>query len=333
MGLCLIVAPAASQPRDPMQTVGATVADTESPHYRFERFIVASEDGQRRWRIALGIPKRPAPRGGFSSLYMLDGNAALMAFDADLLAQLSQAAPPVLVFIGYDNELRIDGPARTRDYTPTATADEAGGPARGGGAQVFADVIHHRIQPEVRRRVRLNPTASALWGHSFGGLFVLDMLYTHTDAFRIWLPASPSLWWDRGVMLGSPEKHFLQRANAPAADVLLMQGTRERERSGRKDPKAAAHLARVGAVPEDAAQRLSERLHAKDGVRACFRAFDGLGHGAMLPASLRAAALTMANHAADVCAAAAASRGAPIDGAAIAHPRRRQAPRAWHTSF
>ncbi|WP_394537268.1 alpha/beta hydrolase-fold protein [Lysobacter enzymogenes] len=311
LALCLAAPTAVAQP-DPNQRIGATVADAPSPHYRFERFVLASADGQRRWRIQLGIPRQRAGRDGFAALYMLDGNAALMEFDAPLLAQLARGRAPVLVFVGYDNELRIDGAARTRDYTPSAVDDGLGQGPCGGGAAAFAAALVERIGPQVRRRVRIDRAREALWGHSLGGLFVLDLLYTRADAFAQWFPASPSLWWDNGRELGEPERRFLQAELPRPASVAIMQGGRERQPrspdagndgAGNHDPRVASHRARIAAVPADAAQQLALRLHAKPGLQACYREFAELGHGPMLRASVRAAALAMAGDPARACEA------------------------------
>src|SRR5690606_25431571 len=103
--------------RDPLQVIGRTVADHASPHYRFERFVVAADDGGGRYRVNLAIPAPPPPAAGFPAFWMLDGNAALQAFDEQLLAGLARGTPQVLVFVGHDNPLRIDAAARMRDYT------------------------------------------------------------------------------------------------------------------------------------------------------------------------------------------------------------------------
>lgn len=306
MALAALVwsAPAVAQP-DPNQRIGVTVADAPSPDYRFERFAVASRDGQRHWRVTLGIPRQRAARDGFAALYMLDGNAALMEFDAELLAKLARGRPPVLVFVGYDNDLRIDGAQRTGDYTPSAVDDGTGQGARGGGAAAFAKVLIEQVQPETRRRARIDRSREALWGHSLGGLFVLNLLYTRGDAFARWFPASPSLWWDQGAILGEPERRFLAGTLARPVAVTIAQGERERAPReggpGAADPRVAAHRARIAAVPADAARRLAERLRAKPGLSVCYREFPGLGHGPMLRASLLAAAQSMAGDAASPC--------------------------------
>lgn len=317
LALCAILAPAHAQP-DPNQRTGATVADAPSRYYRFERFVVASADGQRRWRVQLAIPKQRAPKRGYPALYLLDGNAALMEFDDALLARLAQGRAPVLAFVGYDNDLRIDAAQRRDDYTPSAVDDGAGQGARGGGAEAFARALVERIQPQVRQRARIDRSREALWGHSLGGLFVLDLLYRNSDAFAQWFAASPSLWWDRGAILGAPERGFRERELARPARVAILQGGREREpRAGGPnpaepaDPRVAAQRARIAAVPADAARQLAQRLQEKPGLSACYREFAGLGHGPMLRASVRAAAQAVADE-------GSACAGEDEDGAASA---------------
>lgn len=291
-------APQASAQQQPgrgrnfQQPIGQTVAEQTTAQYRFERFVVTSPDGARRWRINVGIPKTKAPVGGFPAFWMLDGNAALLEFDETLLNELAARDPHVLVFVGYDNEWRIDSAARTLDYTPSSTerGEDDVREVVGGGAAAFLALIEREIRPQVAARVALDPQRQALWGHSFGGLFVLHALYTQAGAFQTFAPASPSLWWDEGMMLGAPEQHFIAQTQRHHARVLLMLGGAERhpDHSGRDmdNPRVAAHMKRVTSTPSDAAFTLSQRLRTLPGLQVEYREFDGLGHGPMLRASL-----------------------------------------------
>ncbi|WMJ69165.1 alpha/beta hydrolase-fold protein [Stenotrophomonas sp. 24(2023)] len=296
MGVLLATPYAYAQQRNPNQLMGHTVLDAPAAAYRFERFVVDSPDGQRRWRVNVGIPAR-APGSPLPALYALDGNAAAMVLDQALLAELAaRKAPPVLVLIGYDNELRIDSPARTRDYTAWIDrADDESGTTQavGGGAWAFADVIERRIKPEVARRARIDPTQQALWGHSLGGLFVLSTLYTRPAAFQYYLSASPSLWWSQGAPQGDLERQFIDNTHGQKAQVWLMLGGAERVGDrGKRDmnnPRVVAHLRRIGGATPDAALQLSTRLAEVPGLQVRYREFPGLGHGPMLPASFHAA--------------------------------------------
>ncbi len=286
-----VLAPtAAAQQRNPAQLMGQTVADTGSEHYRFERFVVRSDDGQRTWRVNVGIPAGKVPAAGFPALWMLDGNGALMEFDAPLLEELADKQPTVLVFVGYDNQQRIDSPARTRDYTPTPDQPEDGGVAVGGGADAFLEVLERRIRPQLMQHVAVDADRQALWGHSLGGLFVLHALYTRSGAFQTYVPASPSLWWQQGVMLGQPEQQFIGNNAGHRARVLMMLGGGERDRDTRNrdmsNPRVLAHLKRVSGAPSDASAKLAERLRQVPGLQVQYHQFEGLGHGPMFRASL-----------------------------------------------
>lgn len=125
------------------QHTGPTIETEGSIHYGFEHFRLDSADRQRHYRIVIGTPRRKPPARAHPALYLLDGNAALMAIDDALLAQVVQAdCPPVLAFVCYDNDLRIDATARAYDYTPARRDDGAEewdipGRRRSGGAAAF----------------------------------------------------------------------------------------------------------------------------------------------------------------------------------------------------
>ncbi|MCD9032323.1 alpha/beta hydrolase [Luteimonas sp. Y-2-2-4F] len=285
---------ASAQQRNPQQTIGETVADRPSAHYAFERFTVSSADGSRTWRVQVAVPKSTPPAAGFPAFWMLDGNAALVEFDDALLAELAaQPEPQVLVFVGYDNELRIDSDARTRDYTPF----EGERPVRdgttivgGGGADALLEAIERQIRPEVRKRAATDPSRQTLWGHSLAGLFALHTLYTRTGAFGTYAAGSPSLWWGDGAMLGAPERRFAAHNAGRRARVLLGLGGGERARSvdhrDLSDPRVQVHLRRIEAAPPDSAERLAQRLSQVDGLEVEYREFPGLTHGPMFRASL-----------------------------------------------
>jgi len=291
------IAPASAQQRNPLQTVGETVLDQPAQSYRFERFVIEAGAPARRWRIHLGIPTRradtPAP-----VLYMLDGNAAAMVFDQALLADLAAHAAPVLVFIGHDNDLRIDSKARTLDYTAWVdTADDGTGVVQssGGGADAFLQVIQQQVKPEVARRAQVDPQQQTLWGHSLGGLFVLSTLYTQPGAFQQYVSASPSLWWSQGAPQGTLEQRFTAHP-APARLWLMLGGDERSGNRGARDmtnPRVVAHLRRIAGATPDAAHALSVRLADVPGLQVSYREFPGLGHGPMLPASLQATLATL----------------------------------------
>ncbi len=294
--LALLAAPAALAQPDLSRRIGTTVADTGTPGYRFESFRLDSVDGQRHYRVRVAVPLASAPAAGFPSAFLLDGNAALMEVDAGLLASLADAPqPPVLVFIGYDDDLRINAEGRAYDYTPRrpggddAQVDTLGN-RRTGGAAEFLALVTGTILPRVATLAPLDPQRQALWGHSYGGLFVLHVLFTQPEAFDRYVAVDPSLWWGDGFLPGE-EKHA--RAPQPGTAVRFLVGDGARKPSphrappsGEPDRRAAEAMRNArSAAPPDAARQMAQRLRGS-GLDVGYRTLPGLSHGDTLGASL-----------------------------------------------
>lgn len=281
LGLALLPLLALAKP-DLTRNVGVTLAESGSAHYRFERFTLDSRDGRRHYRIDLAIPRRAAPPAGYPVLYMLDGNAALAALREDWLAELDRHGPPLLVMIGYDTELRFDVVSRAYDYTPVAQPgieirDEQGRVA--GGSKAFRQLIEQRIKPLIESRYPVDRARQGLWGHSYGGLFVLDSLFAAPASFQHYYPASPSLWWQNGLLL-ELEKQLPADAQA---QVLIMRGGAEGLRH--RGREGAASQARAS-VPANALPQMAERLDQLQRLQVRYQEIPDLEHGPMLPASL-----------------------------------------------
>ena len=199
LGLLGVPTRSFAQP-DMQRLAPPTIADRGSALYRFLTIPVASQHGARSYRLIVAVPRRMAPQSGYPIAWLLDGKAAMAHVDEALLASLDAAGPPVIVAIGHDTPLRLDGPERARDYTPTAPG--AGQGARlGGGADAFLATILDVMRPKVESVAPIDPRRQTIWGHSLGGLFVLHSLMRRPDAFTGYYAASPSLWWDGGAIM------------------------------------------------------------------------------------------------------------------------------------
>ncbi|CAI1116561.1 Ferri-bacillibactin esterase BesA [Serratia quinivorans] len=248
--------------------IGVTVADSPSPDYQFSDLPITSADGQRRYRIRIAQPRIAPPSAGYPVVYLLDGNAVLMELNTSLLARLAaQKQPPVLVLLSYDNDLRIDAKGRSQDYTPA-----------NGGADAFLKLIESQIKPAVAAKVAINSQRQTLWGHSYGGLFVLHTLLTQPTAFQNYVAVEPSLWWGKGFILQEAQR-VIERHPAISAHLWLWTGGGEKMRSAPPNIKQQP-------LPADAAQRLAERLATLNGLKVDFREWPGLDHGAMFNAAI-----------------------------------------------
>lgn len=320
----LYAQPAPAQP-DLSRRIGATVADSGVPGYRFESFVLQAGGGAQRYRLRVAVPQRAAPSAGYATAWLLDGNAALMDVQAADLQQLAQSvSPPLIVFIAHDNDLRIDGDARAFDYTPRRPGGEAAqrdplGTRRNGGADAFLALILEQAMPRVNALAPLDPARQALWGHSYGGVFVLHTLFTRPQAFALYGAADPSLWWGEGFVLqeetraanwsGKPPRLRLwlgdaapvRAAATPAAVSAEVARTGVAKAGAATTGAATTDAATTGAagnpaavetmrrarqsVPPDASQQLAQRLEAR-GMQVEVETLIGLSHGQTLGASL-----------------------------------------------
>ncbi len=79
-----------------------------------------------------------------------------------------------------------------------------------------------------------------LLGHSFSALFGLHVLLTTPEAYGRYLLASPSVWWDDGVMFSRIDQVAERRADLPA-EVFISSGGLETGPMGRHE-ELSKHL-------------------------------------------------------------------------------------------
>jgi predicted alpha/beta superfamily hydrolase len=98
-------------------------------------------------------------------------------------------------------------------------------------------------------QVALDPTRQSLFGHSFGGLFALWLMFTRPDAFANWIVASPAITWEDSFLLD-----YLDRFDVGGHQlrVHLSAGEWEGDR-----------LAPFQAVGPEAAERLAEKAQTR----------------------------------------------------------------------
>lgn len=297
LGVCcmassLCLAAGSGAPRRGSDPVGVTVAEQPSAYFRFETHLLASADGRRHYKIQLAIPRHHAPGVTYPVLYMLDGNAAMDSLTREDLAVLARHGSAVLVAVGHDVPTRTDAVARAYDYTPPVYG-RSGAPAHpvvlghvGGGADVFLDLLADRILPLVRQRAPVDDARSVLWGHSYGGLFVLYALMQRPGLFQRYFAGDPSVWWRNGAL----QAHWraLDKARLAGAQLSILVGTQARTRPAPFEVEAAAHPERPSIDPQAVLMEMVGGMAAQ-GVRLLFETFPQYGHGEMLRCSLQAA--------------------------------------------
>lgn len=135
-------------------------------------------------------------------LYLLDGDVffhSVVGFTRFFSSSKVSSLPPCIVVAVLNTD-------RTRDFTPTCSAARRDGTIhfgdkpQGGGAEQFYRFLTEELRPEVEKRVS-GGSSNMLIGHSYAGLFTLEILLRHPGSFDTFMAIDPSLWWDQGVFL------------------------------------------------------------------------------------------------------------------------------------
>jgi predicted alpha/beta superfamily hydrolase len=291
--------PAMAQP-DLRAQADVSLLANDSASYAFAAFDMARNEASR-YRVYLAVPRKVPPRAGYPVIYLLDGNAVLDVLGtrpALLQAATDSATPPVLVMIGYETLARFDVKARAYDYTPpipgqTALEDRLGSGREAGGAEVFRDFIVGRLKPEIDRRLRaqgksIDLSKQALWGHSYGGLFVLHVLLTHPEDFQEYYAVSPSLGWQDGwiprQVKALPDRSF----DAPVTLLALAGADEAGEKQKRAMSRPGPEISHPTRTPGENLQKFATELDARGGYRARAILMDGRSHGEMFAIGLEA---------------------------------------------
>ncbi|HEM8661709.1 TPA: alpha/beta hydrolase [Klebsiella aerogenes] len=272
--------------RPDMQPLGPNIADKGSAFYHFSVNQFDSADGARHYRVWTAIPNKAAPPTGYPVLYMLDGNAVMDRLSDELFKQLAEQSPPVIVAVGYQTNLPFDLNGRSYDYTPAVRKNnETYAGRKSGGSEDFRQLLETRIAVIAEQGLHINPQRRALWGHSYGGLFVLDS-WLSSSYFQSYYSASPSLGRDNFSLLNRITT--VTPASYCAKKLVVMEG------SATPGDKRDSNADRVLTKVNTAMTTLKEK-----GVDAAVWDFPGQGHGPMFNASFRSALLDISREKAE----------------------------------
>jgi predicted alpha/beta superfamily hydrolase len=131
-------------------------------------------------------------------------------------ALIEAAQIPPLIIVGIDNT----GPQRLHEYTPTHDRRRGG-----GGADAYGQLLVNELKPFIDRTYRTLPEAAStgLGGSSLGGLVSLYLGLKHPRVFSRLAVMSPSIWWDRRVIL----RYVREARPKPPLRIWVDIGTRE----------------------------------------------------------------------------------------------------------
>lgn len=260
----------------------------------------------RTFRISVCKPADPPPRGGYPVVYVTDGNVCFgtAAMQARLVERAEGVSSALIVGIGYpekgSEEYRR---RRIHDFTfqePTKkqkeeliASSQLGGVTYGGAEDLYL-FITEELGLDLAELYDVDRANQALFGYSFGGLFVLHALLRYPCSFQTYVAASPAICWnDRALLGGLSEFRRMIEAGKATPRVLIMVGSREQSTEGLRIP---THMTKEqfdqrvnGARMIDNARELAEVLstiEGRAGYRVAFHVFDGETHGSVIAASI-----------------------------------------------
>ncbi len=198
--------------------------------------LLYSEQMQQYYLIDVFLPKGYQAKTSeyqfpkYPVIYVL--NSRPNGVMAAMMRHVSELSREIIVGIDFadkDGNPMESFAAYTRDLTPTPDDDweqEASTAGPGGRAEDFFHFIEDVVKPLINKTYNVNKYNQTLVGHSFGGLFGLYVLFNHSDSFNRYVIASPSLWWDNGVIFQMEEKYAGAHTNM-AKKVFLSVGSME----------------------------------------------------------------------------------------------------------
>ncbi|QXB46093.1 alpha/beta hydrolase [Acinetobacter seifertii] len=195
------------------------------------QFQIKSKNTGHDYLIQIYKPPVAPPQHGYPVLYILDGNATFPS--AVNIAQSIGAGstklgldPLMIVAVGYPQQKTFDVQKRAYDYTPKPSSEfQAQGKYKYGGADQFIAFLNNELKPEIAQQFPINSQQQSIYGHSFGGLFVLYHFFQKPDAFQRYFAASPSLWFDQGMLFQQLKHWQSQKSNHPL--LITTVGTHE----------------------------------------------------------------------------------------------------------
>ena len=140
-------------------------------------------------------------------VYILDGDVMLNALHT-VHSYYNGGFMPEMILIGISNSEN-----RTRDLT-TSELSERRGQAyhqENGAAEKFALFIQSELIPFIENQYPVT-NYRTLIGHSYGGLFTVNMLLKHTDVFENYLAIDPSMDWDEQKLLQESKEILSQNS-------------------------------------------------------------------------------------------------------------------------
>lgn len=242
--------------------------------------------------------------------YLVDGNAYFFtAVDISRRIDFTNNSKTIVVAIGYPppypyiyDLLRrgpdLTPPSKDGHYEPLLNSKgEPLSHLTWGEADQLLDFVENDIMTYVEGTLfsHLPLKRRALYGHSYGGLFSLNAMYTKPALFDTIIAASPTVWWNNFSLVKYQEKLF-REGKPPTKDgnkpsLILTWGSSEGEFPAKEGCRDAFHRGNCDPEEKEMEGSMAELIVR---MKDCGRLkrlwswkLDGEEHGTMAVAGLQ----------------------------------------------
>ena len=164
--------------------------------------MYSSTLGEQRviW-VQLPEDYKPTSKQKYPVIYVLDGGVHLKAVST-VHSYYWGGFMPEMIIVGISNSKN-----RTRDLTTSEIKTRRGTAynEETGGAERFATFIENELIPFVEKKYPATDYRTLI-GHSYAGLFAIDLMINHPGLFNNYIAIDPSLDWDSQKLLLQSEK-------------------------------------------------------------------------------------------------------------------------------
>ncbi|WP_372766653.1 alpha/beta hydrolase-fold protein [Lutibacter sp.] len=151
---------------------------------------------QKQFWVQLPENYNPKSPEKFPVVYILDGGVQLKTLGTVYENYWGHYLPN-MILVGISNSTN-----RTRDLTTSQIKMRSGTEMdeNTGGAEKFTQYIEKELIPFIDKNYPTTPYRTLI-GHSYAGLFTINMLINHNSLFKNYIAIDPSLDWDNQKLL------------------------------------------------------------------------------------------------------------------------------------
>ena len=122
-----------------------------------------------------------------------------------------------------------------------------------GEADKFLDFIRTEVMPHVETTLfgHVDLRRKALFGHSYGGIFTLNALYTHPTLFDFYIAASPTIFWSNYALVKNQEADFLKLLPLASPRSLVITWGDDAQDLKREEGESEEAFEKRKAIAED----------------------------------------------------------------------------------